>query len=120
MTLFHSLRRSPWLARLALLWFVLAIGVAVASPVVHPQSELVICTGVGMQKVVLNDDGTISKSAATGMSCPLCMLGGAPPSPPALTIVRPPLLSEVLNTKPIALVVSRSAVPSPARGPPLI
>lgn len=48
----NILRNSPWLARLALLWFALTLGVAVASPIVHPQEELVICTGSGMQKVL--------------------------------------------------------------------
>ena len=47
----HTLRNAPWLARLALLWFVLTLGAAVASPMVQPQHGLVICTGAGMLKV---------------------------------------------------------------------
>jgi len=46
MPLLHTLRNTPWLAKLALLWFALTLGVAVASPLVNPQNELLICTAV--------------------------------------------------------------------------
>jgi hypothetical protein len=54
MPLMHTLRNTPWLARLALLWFVMTVGVAVASPMVNPQQELIICSAAGMVKVKLH------------------------------------------------------------------
>jgi hypothetical protein len=118
MSLFHTLRSSPWLARVALLWFALTLGVAVASPIVHPQSELVICSGVGMQKVVLNDDGTVTTSSVSGMSCPLCLVGGAPPLTSTLTVAPAHGLSYVLQSAPASHLTALTAAPPPARGPP--
>lgn len=120
MSLFHTLRSSPWLARLALLWFALTLGVAVASPLVHPQSELVICSGVGMQKVLLNDDGTVTTSSVSGMSCPLCLVGGAPPQAAAFTVAPVHSLGHVLRSTPASHVVALTAAPPPARGPPQV
>jgi hypothetical protein len=118
MSLLHTLRSSPWLARLALLWFALTLGAAVASPLVHPQSELVICSGVGMQKVVLNDDGTLTTSNVSGMSCPLCLVGSAPPQANTLTVAPAHSLGHVLHRTPASHIGSLTAAPPPARGPP--
>ena len=121
MTLLHTLRNTPWLAKLALLWFALTLGAAVASPLVNPQTELVICTGAGMLKVVLTDDGSVSTAAAdTGdaLFCPLCMVGGAP-TPFVMQAVAPPQpLSHVLQSIPAAIIAALTAAPPPARGPP--
>jgi hypothetical protein len=119
MSLLHFLRSSPWLARLALLWFALTLGVAVASPLVHPQSELVICSGVGMQKVVLNDDGTTTTSGVSGMSCPLCLVGGAPPLTATLTVKYAESLGHVLHSTPASHIDGLTVAPPPGRGPPI-
>jgi hypothetical protein len=118
MSLLHTLRSSPWLARLALLWFALTLGAAVASPLVHPQSELVICSGVGMQKVVLNDDGTVTTSNVSGMSCPLCLIGGAPLPAAVLTLAPTHSLGHVRHSTPASHIATLTAAPPPARGPP--
>jgi hypothetical protein len=118
MSLLHTLRSSPWLARLALLWFALTLGAAVASPLVNPQSELVICSGVGMQKVVLNDDGTLTTSSASGMSCPLCLVGNAPPHVATLTVALVATLGHVRHSTPASHIAALTATPPPARGPP--
>ncbi len=121
MTLLHTLRNKPWLAKLALLWFALTLGVAVASPMVNPQTELVICTGAGMLKVVLADDGTVTTAASdTGdaLFCPLCLVGGAP-TPFVLNSVTPPQpLGHVLQSIPAATIAALTAAPPPARAPP--
>lgn len=119
MTLLHTLRNSPWLAKLALLWFALTLGAAVASPMVNPQTELVICTAAGMQKVVLNDDGTVTTSdAGDGLFCPMCMTGGAP-APFVLNTVSPPQhLGHVMQSIVAARLAALTAAQPPARGPP--
>ena len=50
------LRRSTFLARLVLAWFVLSLGVAVASPLVKPQDVQWVCSGSGMLKVLVSAD----------------------------------------------------------------
>ena len=120
MTLLHTLRNSPWLAKLALLWFALTLGAAVASPMVNPQTELVICTGAGMLKVVLADDGTVTTAATadTTLFCPLCLLGAAPPLARVHTPQVLPPLGHVRPSIPAAHIAALTAAPPPARGPP--
>jgi hypothetical protein len=122
MTLLHTLRNAPWLARLALLWFALTLGAAVASPMVQPQQELVICTGAGMLKVVLADDGTVTTAASSdtgdALFCPLCLMGGAPPRFVLNTLESPQPLSHVLQSIPAAIIAVLTAAPPPARAPP--
>lgn len=120
MTLLHTLRNTPWLARLALLWFAMTLGVAVASPMVNPQSEVMICSAAnGMVKVVLNADGSLSTASAT-MDCPLCMVGGAPASVLQHTVQAPYPLTHVLRSPPESIFAARTAAPLPPRGPPTL
>lgn len=122
MNLLHTLRNAPWLAKLALLWFALTLGVGVASPVVQPQQELVICTGAGMLKVVLADNGTVTAAATsdTGdiLFCPLCLVGGAPPFFVNRTLAPQQPLSHALRSMAAAIVTAETAAPPPARAPP--
>ncbi len=124
MNFLHFLRNSPWLARLALLWLALTLGVAVASPMVHPQNELVICTGSGMLKVVMADDGTVTTATTTdsgdALFCPLCMVGAAPAPVNVQTIEPPHALSHVLQSIPAARIAALSGASLPARGPPVL
>ncbi|MBE0474084.1 MAG: DUF2946 family protein [Rhodoferax sp.] len=118
----HTLRNAPWLARLALLWFALTLGAAVASPMVQPQQELVICTGAGMLKVVLADDGTVTTAATSdtgdALFCPLCLAGGAPPAVVVEPINPPQSTGRARQGTPTVHIAARSAAPLPARGPP--
>jgi len=119
MTLLHTLRNTPWIAKLALLWFALTLGAAVASPLVNPQTEVLICSGMGgMAKVTLNDDGTVSDTSVA-LSCPLCMTGhlNAPVSFSAV----PALVPRTYRLPNLAVtpVVAWTAVSPPSRGPPL-
>lgn len=121
MSLLHTLRNSPWLAKLALLWFAVTLGVAVASPMVNPQTELVICTGAGMLKVMLAEDGTVTTVAAdTGdaLFCPLCLVGGAPTPFVVNTVAPPQPLSHVLQSIPAARIAALTTAHPPARAPP--
>lgn len=122
MTPLHTLRNSRWLAKLALLWFALTLGAAVASPMVNPQTELVICTGAGMLKVVLADDGTVTTAATADTSnalcCPLCLLGAAPPPARAHPPQAPYPSVHVRQRIAAARMTAWSAAPPAARGPP--
>ena len=119
MSLLQTLRRSNWLAKLALLWFALTLGVAVASPMVNPQPELVICTSAGMVKVIIHADGSLSTEPSSEAQCPLCVLGSA--APPAFAALQPAPMPAQTGVKPgmATLVIAAStAAPPPSRGPP--
>ena len=62
----QTIRSLRWLARLVLAWFVLSIGVAVASPLVNPQAMELICSGSGAIKLLVKtDDGAKEMSSHT-------------------------------------------------------
>ena len=114
----QTLRRARFLARLVLAWFVLALGVAVAAPLVQPQSmELVCASGGAMKLIVKSDDGT--PVAGHTLDCPLCATVGAPPPVPQLAAVAPQALAHALTSTVAAHIAGRTAAPLPPRGPPL-
>lgn len=55
-----ALRPARSLARLVLAWFVLALGIAVASPLVKPQSWQMVCSAAGTVKLLNIDDAGLS------------------------------------------------------------
>ncbi|PLC01567.1 hypothetical protein CY658_30705 [Variovorax sp. RO1] len=119
----HTLRPHPRLigrlGRWVLLWFVLSLGVAVASPMVHPQAMELVCSGAGTIKVVVHTEDGVQDMGATHMDCPLCVLTGAPPPPPLATAFDAPLpLGRMLQPIPAARHAAATAAPLPARGPP--
>jgi len=119
MSFMHTLRNTPWLAKLALLWFAGALGVAVASPMVNPQDELIICSAAGMIKVKLHADGSISTEPSSEAQCPLCVVGSA--APPAFVSLKPAPVQALTDVQPgIApvLVATATAALPPSRGPP--
>jgi hypothetical protein len=118
MTLLHTLRNTPWLARLALFWFAMTLGVAVASPMVSLQEEVMICSAAGMYKLVLHDDGSVSTSPGSGMHCPLCVVGGAPPAYVQAVMDTAAPLGRVLQSIPAAPIAALTAAPPPSRAPP--
>lgn len=107
------------LVRLVLTWFMLSIGVAIASPLVNPQDVQLICTAGAMKLLVKNADGT---EQATGhkLDCPMCATLAAPP--PAVVQLVPPLQPLAYATQPIpaARIAALVGAPLPARGPPTL
>ncbi len=101
-----------------LAWFVLSLGVAVASPVVNPQAMELICSGAGTIKVLVKTDDGVKEVAGTMLDCPLCMVSG-PPAPVPRTSAEPASpLAHVLRPVPAAHIAWLTASPLPARGPP--
>ncbi|WP_298214794.1 DUF2946 family protein [Acidovorax sp.] len=114
----QTLRSLRWLARLVLAWFVLSIGVAVASPLVNPQAMELICSGSGAIKVLVTTDDGVQEMQGHTLDCPLCAHVGAPPPTPqaAPPVVHP--LAHALRPIPAAHIAARTAAPLPPRGPP--
>ena len=114
----QTLRRARLLARFVLAWFVLALGVAVASPLVKPPStELVCSSGGAMKLIVKSDDGKQAPSAHT-LDCPLCITVGAPPPSLHLPAAVPSATAQAPRPIAAAHIAGRTAAPLPPRGPP--
>jgi hypothetical protein len=114
----QALRRAHLLTRLVLVWFALALGAAIASPIVKPQSIEMVCSASGAMKLlIIGDDGAQELSGYT-LDCPLCMTSSAPP--PVLHFNAEPAhaLAYVLRSIPAARLAAATAPPLPARGPP--
>ena len=115
----HTIRRfAAWV----LACFVLSLGVAVASPVVHPRGTVLLCTGAGTMKLLVQgEDGVAPSTITASMDCPLCVPGAGPLPQP----MQAPQAPQIPRTYTVpmrvsASVVARSAAPLPARGPPLL
>ncbi len=117
----RTLRHFTILTRLVLAWFVLSLGVAVASPIVKPQDILLVCTGSGAMKVLVKAaDGSASDVASNSMDCPLCVSLAAPPPVTRLNAEPAQPLAYALQAIPAAHIAARTAAPLPARGPPTV
>lgn len=121
MAAMQILRRARFLVRLVLAWFVLALGVAIASPLVQPQGLELVCAAGGAMKLIVKSEGG-GQDAGTQthtLDCPLCAsLGAPPPAPPALAGA-PTAQVLRLGTPRAEPLAGRTAAPLPPRGPPL-
>jgi hypothetical protein len=115
-----ALRPARSLARLVLAWFVLALGLAVASPLVKPQSWQMVCSAAGTVKLLSIDNAGLARTSAHQMECPLCWLVAAPPPDFSLVLMPPALVSEVSLSVVPERDTARAGPPLPARGPPRI
>ena len=108
-------------------WFVLALGVSMASPLVRPGTLELVCTvaqsasGLGASvQLVEHTDGVAASAAAMDPHCLLCLVAGAPP--PA-----PPLLAAAFALPAHSFAMGSSTAPvfartwrPPARAPPSV
>lgn len=119
----QTLRNAHFIARLVLVWFALSIGVAIASPMVKPQSLQLICSGTGAIKIISSDaDGkaatTPSSTSTHTLDCPLCAAMAAPPPVDANHLAFAAPLGYTSPARAAASPVPFFATPPPARGPP--
>jgi hypothetical protein len=114
------LRHAHHLGRLVLLWFALSLGVAIASPIVHPQAMELVCTSVGAIKVIMQTDDGAQELGAVHMDCPMCTPTGAPPPVAVQVLPMPQPLGHALQSIPAAHIAAATAAPLPARGPPAL
>ena len=116
----QTLRHAHLLARFVLVWFVLSLGVAVASPLVAPQDTVLVCTGAGaMKMLVKSTDGSTTELGRSTMDCPLCALVAPPPVLVQAQVPPVSPLAYALQAVPSAHIAARTAAPLPARGPPI-
>ena len=98
----------------------LTLGVALASPMVQPQTLEMICTSGGvMQMVVIDDDGLAKTGPHHTLDCPLCLVVTAPPLHQlAPDFAPPPPQGLALRPVVAARIAALVGAPLPARGPP--
>ena len=115
----QTLRNAHLIARFVLVWFALSLGVAIASPMVSPQSLQLVCSGSGSMKVISIDAaGKSTTTVSHTLDCPLCASISAPPPVEIIgfSSVAPRAYSApVQDTGSFTPVL---ATPPPARGPP--
>ena len=112
------MHRARQLARFVLVWFVMTLGVAMASPMIQPKAMDWVCaSGGGMKLIVVGDDDTTS--TAHTLDCPLC--GHVSAAPPASAVSQRIDTSLARAVQPIDLarIAMATAPPLPSRGPPL-
>jgi hypothetical protein len=122
MTPLQSLRQARTLLRWVVAVWCLALGVAVASPLLQPHSTTLVCSATGMVQLVdVNVDPTDPQTSqpSHSLDCVLCLPVAAPaPDSVVVTAVVGPLTLESHHGA-LALPPSLSAAPPPGRGPPL-
>jgi len=114
----HTLRAARLITRLVLVAWLLALGAAIASPLLKPQALSLVCSGVGVVKLLPQDDGDAEGMAGQALDCPLCLTPGAPPPVPARAGEPVSPLAHVLRPIPAAHIAWLTAAPLPPRGPP--
>ena len=121
----QTLRNAHFLARFVLVWFVLFVGVSVASPLVNPQGIQMVCSAMGGMKMVSADqaakDGAgDSAKLSSSMDCPLCAPVAVPPTPVVLSFDTTSVLAHALRPIPSAHIAWLTGAPLPPRGPPAL
>ena len=114
----QSHRATRTLRLWVLAFFVMALGAAVASPLLQPRSMELVCTGTGSARLVMKTvDGLVAADAA-GMDCPLCLAPNTPPSaqPAAPALAAAPAFQPCFDTQFSAR--GGAALGPPARAPP--
>ena len=118
----QTLRNAHHLHRFLLVWLVLFVGAAVASPLVKPDAVHLVCTAIGGVKLVQSDAAGDEGSGAalhTALDCPACLPLIAPPAADLWASLATGNLSHVLQPLPAARLASLLGRPWQARAPPI-
>src|SRR6218665_3437725 len=114
----QTLRHVRWLVPLVLAGFVMSIGVAVGSPMLHPPALEMICSGAVFIELRAHTNGGAVPQPGHQLDCPLCLQVG-PPAPGRLADQpRPPPSAQGLRARAATHIAARTAAPLPPRGPP--
>jgi hypothetical protein len=115
----QTLRNAHLIARFVLVWFALSIGVAIASPMVNPQSMQLVCSGSGSMKVISIDAaGKSTSTVSHTLDCPLCASISAPPPVAIISFSSVTPRSNLVPVQDTGSFTPVLATPPPARGPP--
>jgi len=116
----QQFRHALHLTRFVLVWFALAIGVAIASPVVNPQGMDLVCTSTGSMKLVVQGEDEGVAASSHKLDCPLCASISAPPPALNTSLTQPSPLAHALQPLAAAHIAVITSPPLPSRGPPAL
>lgn len=117
----QELRKSLLLTRLVLAWFLLTLGIAVASPIVHPRAMQMVCASSGsIQVLILDENGQAEASLHHTLDCPLCVALTTPPVYPDIRFEQPVLQAIALYALGSQHIAALLGAPFPPRGPPAL
>ncbi|WP_409456080.1 DUF2946 family protein [Massilia sp.] len=106
------------MARFVLAWFVLTLGVAVASPVVQPHTMTMICSEGGSKMIMVDADGKAVTGTGHTLDCPFCLPATPPPDVVSLQVPAAPPGACAVHPFASADLAALTGAPLPARGPP--
>lgn len=113
------LRTRTFLVRLMLAWFVCALGVAGASPMVKPKTMDIVCSATGgVHLVVVGDDGQADAAGHHTLDCSLCLNATTPPSAQWPAGDGPQPLAQAPRPAVTTHTAALVGAPLPPRGPP--
>jgi hypothetical protein len=117
----NALRRAHALTRFMLVWMVLTVFGAIASPLIKPQAMTLLCSAAGTVKLVQTDEqGVPTAVVQHTLDCPACLHLLAPP--PAVLALAEPVAWQA-SALPVAQATEvrpQAARSSPeARAPPI-
>lgn len=118
------LRSTRSLTHLALVWFVLAFGAAVASPLIKPEALTLVCSANGGMKLLASspygEDQTTGQASQSGhaLDCPLCLALDVPLVFASLFAPFESPLAPQLQPTVVAHLAVVAGAPLPPRGPP--
>jgi hypothetical protein len=99
--------------------FTLALGSAIASPLIQPTQLELLCSSAGMSKVIVINDQGESVEEAHALDCTLCLPVSAPPPPSFRSDFNSPL-AHATHLPVAARIAAHALPPLPARGPPTV
>jgi hypothetical protein len=109
-------------ARWVLAWYVLFVGVSVLAATLQPKTMDVVCSAMGIMKVVVQGEGQGEATAvSSSMDCPMCAHATPALPPPTVAALAhvPDARAFIVQRMPEALLLARTAPPLPSRGPPV-
>ena len=109
-----SLRPSSALLRLVLACYLLVLGIAGVSPVVHPLRLEMVCHGDGVMTLVAVDH----QAGQHTLDCSLCLPAALPAPPLQIHQAFAPPLALALAPMRAAQIAARTGARFPPRGPP--
>lgn len=116
MPVLRSLRHT---ARLVLVWLLLSLGAAVASPLVSHQQWDVVCSSSGEMKLVAVGASADDSALPHHLDCPMCLTAHAlPGSDVHLAVPHAQPLGRAVQPIVAARLAALVGAPLPPRGPP--
>jgi hypothetical protein len=101
-----------------MLWLLLALTAALASPLVRPQSVELLCTGTGSVILLIGSGDDADLKTGHTHDCTPCAQASAPPVSKPAVAAPAPVNVYALHALPFARPAWPAAPPMPARGPP--